>query len=110
MPSMTQEHPHPEKVEAKKSPKIQLHQQTVQQLFSAKPSTTMCNTTATPMHMEQPPSKEQLVPMEVVVEASLVSTQDMEVNEDLKKWERTNPIMMSTADIGKKESPEQKRT
>jgi len=68
----------------------------------------MRDTAATPTHVEWPPSKEWLVPMEVVVEASLASTQDMEVNEDKKKWARTKPIMMSTVDMGKKESLEQK--
>jgi len=38
--------------------------------------------------------------MEVVVEA----------DEDLKKWARTKPIRMSTEDIEKKESPEQKES
>jgi len=47
--------------------------------------------------------------MEVVVEASPASTQDMEVDEDLKKWARTKPLMTSTTDIAMKESPEQKR-
>jgi len=46
----------------------------------------MCDTAATPMHAEWLPSKELLVPMKVVVEASPASTQDVEVNEDLKKW------------------------
>jgi len=68
----------------------------------------MCNTAAMLTHVEWLPSKEWLVPMEVVVEASLASIQDMEVNEDLKKWARMKPIMTSTADIRKKESPEQK--
>ncbi len=69
----------------------------------------MHNTTATPMHVEQPPSKEWLVPMEVVVEASSASTQDMEVNDDLKKQARTKTITMCTMDIATKESLEQKR-
>jgi len=69
----------------------------------------MRDTTAMPMHAEWPPSKEWPVPMEVVVEASPVSTQDMEVNKDLKKWARTKPIMTSTTDIVMKESLEQKR-
>jgi len=75
----------------------------------AKPSTTMHNTAAMPMHTEWLPSKEWLVPMEVVVEASPASTQDMEVDEDLKKWARMKTIMTSTTDIAMKESPEQKR-
>jgi len=62
-----------------------------------------------PMHAEQPPSKECRVPMEVVVEASPVSIQDMEIEEDLKKHGWMIPLMMGTVDIKKKESPEQKR-
>ncbi len=69
----------------------------------------MCNTANMPMHAEQPPSKECRVPMEVVVEASPVSIQDMEIEEDLKKHGWMIPLMMGTVDIKKKESPEQKR-
>jgi len=55
MPSMTQEHPCLEKAGARKSPKIQLCQQTVQQLFFAKPSTTMHDTATMLTHMEWAP-------------------------------------------------------
>jgi len=99
MPSKTQEHPRPEKVGAKKSPKIQLHQQTVQWLFFTKPSTTMHDTMNTLPHMEHSPSKECKVPMEVVVEASVVSTQDMEIDKDLKKHGQMKPLRMGTEDI-----------
>jgi len=40
----------------------------------------MHNTAKIPSHVEHPPSKECKVPMEVVVEASPASTQDMEID------------------------------
>jgi len=47
--------------------------------------------------------------VEVVIKASLASTQEMEIEEDLKKQGQTTPNMTSTMDTDKKESPEQKR-
>jgi len=108
MPSLSQERLCPEKVGAKKSPKIQLHQQTVHDCFFVKPSTTMCDTATLLMHVEWPPSKECRVPMEVVIKASLASTQEMDINEELKKSRWMTPHMTGTMDIDKKESPEQK--
>jgi len=77
MPTQASEQTHPEKVGATKPNKIKLHQQTVHWLFYLT-STTMCETKTPPTHTELPPSKEQKVPMEVVIEISLASTTDME--------------------------------
>jgi len=47
--------------------------------------------------------------MEVIIKASLASTQGMEVEEELKKCSQMTPNMTGTMDNGNKESPEQKR-
>jgi len=47
--------------------------------------------------------------MEVVFEASPASTQEMEIEEELKKCRWMMPNTTGTKDIKKKESPEQKR-
>jgi len=52
MPAKATEQTCPEKVGAKKSNKIQLHQQTVQQLFFMQPSTTMCKMKTLQTHAE----------------------------------------------------------
>jgi len=48
--------------------------------------------------------------MEVVIEASLASTNNMELDKDLKKWSRMTKNHTSIPTAAKKELPEQKQT
>jgi len=70
----------------------------------------MCKTKTPPTHMELPLSKEWKVPMEVVIEMSLASTTNMELDKDLKKRSRMIQNAMSTAPTADKELLEQKQT
>jgi len=60
--------------------------------------------------MELPPSKEQKVPMEVVIEMSPTSTANMELDKDLKKRIRMIQNATSMPPTADKELPEQKQT
>jgi len=56
--------------------------------------------------VERPPSKAWKVPIEVVIEMSLASTTNMDLDEDLKKWSRMNKNKTSMPTATDKELPE----